>query len=343
MATEPAIWPALIDRELAAATTASVRVVIDDLIDPILRDELATRTAMPILPARLARDSILGQRLLRLRARLRPPLLTRLRRIRRRRLRTRPRVSPHLFLQPTDPLLEQLTSSRQPLNRGGQLQNELHTALAPAVIDRLRLRTVHTPRIRRRTRRSWLCTPRLNGYRIREMREHSVPTYSGRSCPVRLRVLIGGEPRDIACRAEPQSGRLVTGARRSRLADASDPRRSTALARGLGPHQPGPCARSSTAGSCERQRTANRPEYPIGYPMAARRTAGQPLKTGRDLPTRVSERTVPAGRLHAHRRARCAGRHQWSVDLTPTVALSGFRGKLSLLFHGTPTCSHATS
>jgi hypothetical protein len=81
MATEPAIGPALIERELAAATTASVRVVIDDLIDLVLGSELATRTAMQILPARLALDAILGQQLLRLRARLRTPLLTRLRRI----------------------------------------------------------------------------------------------------------------------------------------------------------------------------------------------------------------------------------------------------------------------
>ena len=71
MATEPATGPALILAELTAAATTRVRVVIDDLIDLVLRSELATRTAMPLLPARLALGAILGQQLLRLRARLR--------------------------------------------------------------------------------------------------------------------------------------------------------------------------------------------------------------------------------------------------------------------------------
>src|SRR5688572_25311305 len=114
MATEPATGPALILAELTAAATTRVRVVIDDLIDLVLRSELATRTAMPHLPARLAlwrhpwpttpSPS---------RARLRTPLLTRLRRILRRRLRTRPRVPPRLLLKPPQPILEPLHPSSQ--------------------------------------------------------------------------------------------------------------------------------------------------------------------------------------------------------------------------------------
>jgi len=51
MAPEPATGPALVLAELATAATARVRVVIDDLIDPVLRRELATRTAMALPPA----------------------------------------------------------------------------------------------------------------------------------------------------------------------------------------------------------------------------------------------------------------------------------------------------
>lgn len=99
MATEPAISSALIDRELAAAATASVREVINDLIDLLLGSELATRTQVPLLPARRALGApARGQQLLRFRARLRPALLTGLGRILRRGLRTRPRVLPGLLL-----------------------------------------------------------------------------------------------------------------------------------------------------------------------------------------------------------------------------------------------------
>ena len=47
MTTEPAARRALLLGEPIAATVARVRVVIDDLIDLILRLELATRTPMP--------------------------------------------------------------------------------------------------------------------------------------------------------------------------------------------------------------------------------------------------------------------------------------------------------
>ena len=142
MATEPATWPALMLAELTAAATARVRVVIDDLIDPVLGSELATRTAMPLLPARLALGALPGQQLLRLRTRLRTPLLTRLRRILRRRLRTRPRVPPRLLLQPPQAILDVLHPS-------SQLENELDARLPAGVIDRLRLSALHTTKIRR--------------------------------------------------------------------------------------------------------------------------------------------------------------------------------------------------
>ena len=81
VAPEPAIRPALILAELVTTTAAAVRVVLDDLIDLILRRELTARSSMALLRARLALGALLGQQLLRLRARLRPPLLTRLGRI----------------------------------------------------------------------------------------------------------------------------------------------------------------------------------------------------------------------------------------------------------------------
>ena len=81
MTTEAASGPPFIGGELVAAPPAHLRVVLDDLIDPILQSERATRTQMPLLPARRALGAIPGQQLLRLRARFRTPLLTRLRRI----------------------------------------------------------------------------------------------------------------------------------------------------------------------------------------------------------------------------------------------------------------------
>ena len=53
MTTEPATQRALLLGETIAATTAHIRIVIDDLIDLILGLELATRTPMPRLRARL--------------------------------------------------------------------------------------------------------------------------------------------------------------------------------------------------------------------------------------------------------------------------------------------------
>jgi len=63
--------------------------VIHDLINLLGRLDLPARTAVTELPARLAL-TLLAKQLLSLRAGLRPTLLTRLRRILRRRPRTRP-------------------------------------------------------------------------------------------------------------------------------------------------------------------------------------------------------------------------------------------------------------
>lgn len=164
VAPEPAIRPALVLRELAPRTTARLRVVRNDLIDLILVRKPTARAPMALLPTRLALGALLGQQLLRLRARLRLSLLPRLRRILRRRRRTRPRVPPRLALQPTDPLLEKLTSNPQPLDRLSQLQNERHTTLAPTVVDRLRLGTIHTPEFAARRTESSSCSPGLKGY-----------------------------------------------------------------------------------------------------------------------------------------------------------------------------------
>jgi hypothetical protein len=70
--------PAFVGHELAPTAAANIRIVIDDLIELVLRPELAARALMPRLPTRLA---LAAQQLLGLRPGLRPPLLTRLGRI----------------------------------------------------------------------------------------------------------------------------------------------------------------------------------------------------------------------------------------------------------------------
>ena len=153
MATKPSARPARTRGELAATTTAGLGIVIDDLIDLILGLELPARTPMPRLTAGLA---LAAQQLLGLRPRLRPPLLPRLRRIRGRRLRTRPRIPPRLLLQPPDPLLQ---PRDLPVIPRRQLKQELNTSLPPSVIDPLRLRAIHTPKIRRPPPRTLLWRP----------------------------------------------------------------------------------------------------------------------------------------------------------------------------------------
>ena len=84
--------------------------------------------------------------------RLRPALRPRLGRILRRRTRRVPRIPAQLLLQPSDPLL-------QSHHRTRQAENHLNTTLPPRVVNRLRLGAVHTPKIRRITRRSLLWRP----------------------------------------------------------------------------------------------------------------------------------------------------------------------------------------
>jgi hypothetical protein len=78
--------------ELAAAPATRLRVVIDDLIDLILRAQLATRPPMRRLAARLTLFALPAHQLLGLGPRLSPPLRPRLRRIARWRLGTRARA-----------------------------------------------------------------------------------------------------------------------------------------------------------------------------------------------------------------------------------------------------------
>jgi hypothetical protein len=122
MATEPPARPALPFTESMPTRGAGVRVVIDDLINLILRPQLAARAPMSGLPTSLTPLALAARHLLGLRASLRPPLRPRLRRIPRRRSRTRPRVLPRLVLQPPQPILMLFNPARQ-------IENELDTRL----------------------------------------------------------------------------------------------------------------------------------------------------------------------------------------------------------------------
>jgi hypothetical protein len=99
---------------------------------------------MPGLPTSAPPFAITRQQLLRLGARLRPPLLTRRGRILRRRLRPSTRTLPRLLLETPHPFLQQHRLRRQPLHRRGQLEDHLDTTIAAEVIDRLRLGPLHT-------------------------------------------------------------------------------------------------------------------------------------------------------------------------------------------------------
>ena len=134
----------LLIAELVPATAAAVGVVIDELVDLILAGERPAGALMPGLPTRSAPLPIPRQQLLRLRPRLRPPLLTRLRRILRRRPRPGTRTLPRPLLKPPDALLQQQRLRGQPLHRRGQLKDDLDATLPARVIDRLRLRPLHT-------------------------------------------------------------------------------------------------------------------------------------------------------------------------------------------------------
>ena len=141
VATEPPGRPALRVIEPTTAASARIRKVIDDLIHLILGPQLATRTAMPWLATSLAPLGLPAHQLLGLRTRLRTPLRPRLRRILRRRLRARARILPRLLLEP----LQSILVLSDPV---GEIENEPDTSLTPRVIDRLRLRAVHTRKIR---------------------------------------------------------------------------------------------------------------------------------------------------------------------------------------------------
>jgi hypothetical protein len=150
--------------ELVPAAVTGIRVVIDELIDLILGQKLATRPLVPKLGARLALPVALRPRL-RLRARFRAPLGTRLRRILRRRLRAVARALPRLLLQAPDPLLQPHPQQRQPLHRRRQLHDHPNAALTPRVIDRLRLSPLHTNKFDAPTEVPSSKRPQLNAYK----------------------------------------------------------------------------------------------------------------------------------------------------------------------------------
>src|SRR5438034_9565810 len=154
-APEPPAGLALILAEPTPAAAARIRIVIDDLIDLVFRQQLAARTLVPGLAARLALTRALGPRL-RLRPRLRPALGPRFWQVLGRWLRGVARVLARLLLKPTHPLLEPLTPPGQPLTRPRQPKDHLNATLPPRLVDRLRLRAVHTPKIRGERRRSLL-------------------------------------------------------------------------------------------------------------------------------------------------------------------------------------------
>ena len=141
VAAEPPTRPALLLAEPMPAPATRVRVVIDDLIDLILGPQLTTGTPMPRLPTSRSPLTLPPHKLLRFRARLSPPLRTRLRRIHQRRLGTRPRVVTRPLLEPLQPILVLRKPARE-------INNELDTRLTPRVIDRLRLGAVDACKIR---------------------------------------------------------------------------------------------------------------------------------------------------------------------------------------------------
>jgi hypothetical protein len=124
VATEPSLRSALPVGERVTAPATRVRVVIDDLIDLILRLQFTARTSMPRLPTSLTLAAVPAHQLLRFRARLRPPLCPRFRGIHRRRLGTRARILPRLLLKPLQSIIVLL-------NPGREIENELNTRLTP--------------------------------------------------------------------------------------------------------------------------------------------------------------------------------------------------------------------
>src|SRR6202035_1707590 len=135
-----------------SAASAAVGVVIDELVDLILGRQRTAGALMARLAASTSLLRIPRQQLLRLRTRLRPPLLPRLRGVLRRRLRPGTRALPRLLLKTPDPLLQQPRLRRQPLHRRGQLENDLDATIPPRVVDRLGLCPLHTTQFGKRTK-----------------------------------------------------------------------------------------------------------------------------------------------------------------------------------------------
>ncbi len=159
MAPRPVTRNPLRIGELPPAPRAPLRVMINDLLHLIFTQQLPPRAWVAILPARLAPLTVPASQLLGLLPRLRATLLTRLRHIRRRRLRTIPRTRRRPRLQRPQPLLQPPLPSRQP-------NQKRHARLTTRVINRLSLHPLHTPTIRRTPPRTWLWKPGgLNGYK----------------------------------------------------------------------------------------------------------------------------------------------------------------------------------
>ena len=142
VAAEAARGLALLEAEAMAASAAGLWIVVDDLIDLLLGHGFAARAGVAGLSARPPL-ALAPRPRPRLRARLRAPLRTRLRRILRRRLRAGARTLPRLLLQPAHSLLQPLAAPRQLLAAPCQLEDELDTALPPAVVDHLRVAPLH--------------------------------------------------------------------------------------------------------------------------------------------------------------------------------------------------------
>jgi hypothetical protein len=122
--------------------------MVDDLVDLLLRGKLPARASVPRLPARLPLTLPFRPRL-RLLARLRAPLCTPLGRIRGGRLRARARARARLLLEGAYPLIEPLAATRQLLAATRQLEDERHAALPASLVDRFRIRPLHSGQIRR--------------------------------------------------------------------------------------------------------------------------------------------------------------------------------------------------
>ena len=115
--------------------------MIDDLSHLVLGQKLAPRPLVTRLAAHAAPTTTLSTQFLGLRARLRASLLTRLRRIRRRRLRPGTRTLPCPLLKTRHPLVQEDDLALIPRS---QLKQKLNARHAPGVIDRLRLPPLHT-------------------------------------------------------------------------------------------------------------------------------------------------------------------------------------------------------